>query len=361
MGGTMSTQITSTTIDNSTDTESVTDGVTDGEIEDGKECDIEDKAEVPEDAVVVSLNKVVPNLKVKPVIVVNNKAVSAIKLADTHTGYKSFPDVLRDTKTTFNLDENIQSTTLDIISVYLKGQKILYIESKIYCEFYLYRLMLPAIFISTVCSAISGILKDYSYAATAVCILTGFNSFLLTLVTYLKLDAKAEAHKTSAYSYEKLQTMCEFNSGRILLTNVENNKAICSNTLRIIEKEVIDIKDKNQFIIPEAIRYKFPILYSTNIFSEVKRIQNQEFILINKLKVILNRGAYLKNIIDDGDATAKIKEEKHQQYISKNIAIENIIKFRDSYRMLDYKFRDEINNNIKQSTSKCRACVWLKT
>jgi hypothetical protein len=32
----------------------------------------------------------------------------------------------------------------------------------------------------------------------------------------MKLDAKAEAHKTSSYKYDKLQSECEFFSGKLL-------------------------------------------------------------------------------------------------------------------------------------------------
>ena len=108
----------------------------------------------------------------------------------------------------FGLNEGQLSTTLDIIAVYLKGQKILYLKGKEYCEFYLYRLMLPTILISSSCSVISGIYKESSHASEAVSILTAFNAFILSVITYLKLDAQAEAHKTSAYSFDQLQSLC---------------------------------------------------------------------------------------------------------------------------------------------------------
>ena len=47
------------------------------------------------------------------------------------------------------------STSLDILAVYIKGQKILYTEAKVYCEQQLNMLMLPAIFISSLCTLLS--------------------------------------------------------------------------------------------------------------------------------------------------------------------------------------------------------------
>ena len=43
--------------------------------------------------------------------------------------------------------------------------------------------------------------------------LNAWISFLLAVVSYMKLDAQAEAHKISAHQYDKLQSVCEFSSG----------------------------------------------------------------------------------------------------------------------------------------------------
>ena len=52
------------------------------------------------------------------------------------------------------------STTLDIIAVYLKGQKILYIDSKTHCENSLNILMMPTILISAICTVLSVAMKS---------------------------------------------------------------------------------------------------------------------------------------------------------------------------------------------------------
>lgn len=316
-------------------------------------------------------------------------------------GYRTFKEVSEIMLKKYNNQENIHSTALDIVSIYLKGQKILHIESKLYCEYYLYRLMLPAIFISTLSSVISGILKDSVNASIAVCLLTAANSFILALVTYLKLDAKSEAHRISAYSFEKLQSLCEFKSGKILLTKSEDLNTIVSDFLEEIEGKYKEIKEGNQFIIPETIQLNFPFLYYTNIFSKLKVMRNEEMIQINKLKVVMNQGADIQNAImkaqqeiqkrkdtiqtseEKVDPSQKeteklplleseliywyreeqdwnTKREKH--YIEKNQEIENFLNSRNTYYKLNDTFNEEItkqNNIIKKR--RYNPCACLKT
>lgn len=274
----------------------------------------------------------------------------------------------------YNYEESIKSTTLDIISVYLKGQKILYIEAKTYCEQQLYALMLPTIAITALCSIISVILKDFGWGAILVSGLTATNTFVLSLITYLKLDAKAEAHKTSAYSYESLQSSCEFSSGKILLQGLADAadelstsaeelvaaKKTHEDLMNMIEVRVKEIKDSNKFVLPEIIRHKYPVVYGTNVFSEVKKLQNQEIILINKLKVIVNKIYKLEN----EETTLKpliYKQQLDDLNTEQDLSLDDIIRYRNTYLEIDRNFKDEMDTNVASARRACGLCRWLKT
>jgi len=115
------------------------------------------------------------------------------------------------------------SSALDILASYIKGQKIIYMESKYYSEFNLNCLMMPAILLSTSATVLSSYANNYKFIGIVISIFNGIIAFLLSIVNLLKLDAASQAFKISAHQYDKLQSSVEFTSGTVLLFKNENN------------------------------------------------------------------------------------------------------------------------------------------
>lgn len=265
-----------------------------------------------------------------------------------------FSDINAIIQDSFNDDEGNLSTICDIMAMYLKGQKILYTEAKTVCEQRLHALMLPAIFITSACAILSLVLKDISYGTTIVSSLNGVNAFLLALISYMKLDAKAEAHRTSAYKFDKLQTILTFNSGKMLF--IEEAKNDIADIIKITEKNVREIKETNQFILPEIVRYKYPHLYSINVFAEVKKLHNREMGYVNDIKDIMND---LKILYDKPEKSEldlvriNALETVHRQKIA------NVIALKNSYLEIDDKFEVEMKKNRESIFPDF--CSWLKS
>jgi hypothetical protein len=306
-----------------------------------------------------------------PTLLTNDSAPSGLDedgasapLTEFSTGPRlyAFHEVRNQIKQNFHTKQINNSFVCDMIALYLKGQKILYTEAKTYCELRLSFLMLPAILITATCSILSPILKDYEGGTTAVSALNGFTAFLLAVVNFLKLDAKAEAHRTAAYKFDKLQSALVFKSGRNLFTNSTDDdlNAIIMET----EKSVRDIKETDPFVLPEGVRHSFPTLYGTNIFAEIKKVQNKEMELIHELWSMYNETNILDHDIKLLEADGKtVPEEKTK--LAKDLEakqkekLNQIINIKNEYQKIDTNFENELTRNQRRCIQRLFWCCGI--
>jgi len=279
------------------------------------------------------------------------KTYEKVRAVNIEKDIISFRDFITKVKDSYWGPRISNSLALDLFAIYLNAQKILYIESKEHCENMLHWLMLPAIFITIASSVISLGLKGYDFGGLIVAALTGIDTFLLAIISFTKLDAKAEAHKTSSYRFDKLQVKCEFYSGKALLLGCSNDDITLDVKTFIegIEKQIDDIKDSNQFVIPAIIRYRYPTVYSVNIFSEVKRIKTEEKLFYNSLHCIYNK---LETEVDSRIIESLTRE--------KDETFKNMIKLYNRYSNLNKFIEQEVLHYIKKKKNQKKCCCFRK-
>jgi len=260
----------------------------------------------------------------------------------------------------FYTKQQFYSAAFDVMATYIKGQKILYTEAAALCRHYLDMLMLPAILLTALASVLSFSVDEYSWGAVTVASINAFNGFLLALVNYLKLDAAAEAHKICSHQYDKLQSMCEFTSGCLMVLPFDeadpskklNSNQLAQQKMEMIERKIKDIKEANSFIIPNDVRKRLINIYYTNIFSLVKKVNEVESKIIITMKELINLSRELEYKKKLGIITTKEVNELKRYNSQINNHHKHLIDVQSSYGDIDEMFKNDIKRSEKMK-SRC--------
>lgn len=200
-----------------------------------------------------------------------------------------------------DIDVNF-SSEIDILTTYIKGQKSLFIYSKLATQRKLACLTLPALFISAVLTITSPYLSCNPWNLEITSGLNACVTFLLSVISFLKLESTVEAYFQMATHLDTIQTSLELaNSKFVLLNKDHDTKQLTIDKFNEVEEKINEFKTNNKLLIPEEVKILFPVISHIDFFSFIKR---------NKLyrKKLLEKLLYIKNEIE----YIHYKWDKHQ-------------------------------------------------
>jgi hypothetical protein len=123
-----------------------------------------------------------------------------------------------------------------------------------------------------------------------------------------------------------------------------------------IEEKIADIKETNQFIIPRSVRYRYPIIYNTNIFSIIKKIDDYKIETITNLKNIKNEIRFINALQREYNYNLSPEYNKKLQklFYKKREMVNTILFLNTAFSVIDNMFLQEIANAELKKKHKIR-------
>lgn len=266
-----------------------------------------------------------------------------------------------------NQSNALYSNEMDILTTFVKGQKHLYIQSKLLTQQKLNCLVFPAIIISAVITILSPFVECKSWNVGIISGLNAIVTLFISLMNLLKYESSTEMYSLLASLFDNIETSIELTGRKLAIMQHQDNDttSVVLSKFNEVETKISDYKLTNAVLIPEEIKRLFPIISHINIFSFIKKTDLHRKMLIEKLRDIKNeiyfilykwekeeKYAQKHNLTINAPLSpalrANTQRERERErltylYILKDNTKNEIIEFQNTYSVMDTIFNREIS------------------
>jgi len=190
--------------------------------------------------------------------------------------------------------EDKYSDELDLLTIYLNGQKNMYHQAKNVTQYKLNCLMFPCIIGSSAISFFAPFIRHYNWSGIFIASINAIITICLSIIHYLKLESLIDSYTQLIEHYDKLENSLQMTTSKLFF--MEDKKDKNENIVKKIEEydtKMNEIKSNINVVVPIEIKNLFPIIYHIHIFSFIKRIETYKRNLMMKFKDIKNEINYI--------------------------------------------------------------------
>lgn len=263
-------------------------------------------------------------------------------------------------------NNSLCSSEMDILTTFVKGQKHLYIQSKLLTQQKLNCMVFPAILLSAIITIVAPFVECKSWDVGIISGLNAIVTLFISLMNFLKYESSAEMFSLLASLFDNIETSLELTSSKItILQQNSDTSSVVLAKFNEVETKISDYKLTNAVLIPEEIKHLFPIISHINIFSFIKKTELHRKTLIEKLRDIKNEIYFILYKWDKQEkidlqtsqmnttllvpTIQTISQRKREQerlaylYTLKEVTKNEIIEFQQTYNVMDTIFNREIS------------------
>lgn len=320
-------------------------------------------AELSDNEVIDPITNIQDQNSTHPPYLIQEHVNNAISKRKMHYKKISYQEIERSLSKYYDKN-NKYSNEVDILITFIRGQKHLYTQSGYITQIKLYALTITALAITSLITVITPFIQKYWWKIIFVISGNAITTVLITVLKYMRFESACNTFTLLANHYEHYEHSLQITSNKLIFIQDEFEQTkIILDKMQEIEFKMRETSELCPIIIPVEVQKTFPVIYQTNIFTLIKKMDTHRKTLIIELKNIKNEIRYIlykwnseERSYTDVDAidNPQIQREKMRLLFlmnQKEKIKKELIEYKDNYLQIDDLFMKEIK--YAEMNKKC--------
>lgn len=249
---------------------------------------------------------------------------------------------------------NKYSNEVDILITFIRGQKHLYNQSCYITQIKLYALTITALSITSIITVVTPFIQQYWWRIIFVMSGNAITTVLITILKYMRFESACNTFTLLSNHYEHYEHSLQITSNKLAFIQDEKEQTkIVLDKMQEIEFKMRETKELCPIIIPVEVQNTYPVIYQTNIFTLIKKMDTHRKTLIMHLKNIKNEIRYILYKWNTFSTAGQLGDEDNTQIYREKIRLldlmdqkekikKELIEYKDNYTQIDDLFMKEI-------------------